>query len=258
MNNGQLPKLVIGADWSKKDGKRWMVRAELTGSDFYLISGPEPVGQLQTLLSRLKDQIGTDASILIGFDFPIGLPANYARIAGISHFPTALAQFGYGDWKNFYDISDKPNLHQPFSPLPKLKGEKGDYLNRLVTARGCKSKSELLRRGDQRTKTRLAAECLFFTCGGKQVGAAAIAGWRDVITPALSEIKIWPFDGPLSSLTSSPGITVAEIYPGEAYSHLDICMGKNSKRNREHRRNVIQPLLERLRSGPFQLSHAAQ
>jgi hypothetical protein len=261
MEKKRLPQLIIASDWSKNDEKRWMVRAELIDQESYIVSTPEPVGQPETLFTRIKNQVAAESSVLIGFDFPIGLPADYARKIGVSDFRTALSGFGIGDWRNFYEITDTPNLYQPFSPRPKGKGEKGEYLKRLVTALGYKHKSELLRRCDRKTKTRLDAECLFFTCGGKQVGAGAIVGWRDVITPALDEIKIWPFDGAISSLISSPGITVAEIYPGEAYSHLNIRMGsgsRHSKRNRVHRRDATQPLLKELQSGPIRLSHAAQ
>jgi hypothetical protein len=93
------------------------------------------------------------------------------------------------------------------------------------------------------------------------VGAGAIIGWRDVITPALDEVKIGPFDGALSSLISSPGITVTEIYPAEAYSHVKIPMGKGSqfsKRRRGHRRDAVQPLLKQLQSGRIRLSQPAQ
>jgi hypothetical protein len=48
----------------------------------------------------------------------------------------------------------------------------------------------LHRRCERRTTTRKAAECLFFTLGGAQVGAGAIAGWRDVIQPVVSEVKL--------------------------------------------------------------------
>src|SRR5215510_5555768 len=208
METSSLPKLVIAADWSKNDEKRWMVRAELIDNEIYVVAAPEPVGNIETLFSRIKNQVTGDSSVLIGFDFPIGIPADYASRAGLSDFRTALAQFGTGEWRNFYEITDAPNLFQPFSPRPKAKGEKGDYQKRLVTALGYKLKSELLRRCDRSTEVRSDAECMFFTCGGKQVGPAAIIGWRDVITPALDEIKIWPFDGALSSLISKPGITV--------------------------------------------------
>jgi hypothetical protein len=261
MEIGRLPGLVVASDWSKNEEKRWMVRAELIDQENYLVSPPEPVGPPKTLLSRLKNQVAADNSILIGFDFPIGLPADYATKTGLSNFRIALAQFGTGEWSNFYKVSDTPTLFQPFSPRPKGKGEKGDYQKRLVAALGYKHKSELLRRCDRKTKTRSDAECLFFTCGGKQVGAGAIVGWHDVITPSLDEIKIWPFDGALYSLISRPGITVAEIYPAEAYSHVKIPMGigsQYSKRNRGHRRDAAQPLLKELQSGPIRLSHAAQ
>ena len=259
MENRRLPQLIIAVDWSKNDDKRWMVRAELLENERYLVSAPEPVGQPHTLFSRIMAQVAADSAVLIGFDFPIGLPSDYARKTGLSDFRTAVAQFGIGEWSDFYEITDTPTLRQPFSPRPKRKGEKGDYLKQLLAALGYKHKSELLRICDRRTKTRSDAECLFFTCGGKQVGAGAIVGWRDMIAPALGEIRIWPFDGDLSYLISGPGITVAEIYPGEAYSHLNIRKGlRFSKRNREHRQDVCQPLLKAFGSGPIRLSHAAQ
>ena len=116
MESRRLPELIIASDWSKNDEKRWMVRAELIDQEDYLVSAPEPVGQPETLFSRLKNQIAADSSLLIGFDFPIGLPADYSRKTGLSDFRTALAQFGMGDWANFYEISDTPKLCQPFSP----------------------------------------------------------------------------------------------------------------------------------------------
>ena len=76
-------------------------------------------------------------------------------------------------------------------------------------------------------------ECLFFTLGGAQVGAGAIVGWRDVIQPALSEVKLWPFDGDLVTLLATPGVTVAEIYPAEAYSHLGVSIGTGTGKHED-------------------------
>jgi len=47
-------------------------------------------------------------------------------------------------------------------------------------------------------------------------------GWRDVLAPGVlkDEIKLWPFDGDLSSLLQ-PGMTVvAETYPAQYYAGL--------------------------------------
>jgi hypothetical protein len=110
MEIGRLPELVVAADWSKNEGKRWMVRAELIDQGNYLVSPPEPVGAPETLLRRLKNQVTAGNSVLIGFDFPIGLPADYARKTGLSDFRIALAQFGTGAWSKFYEVSDTPTL----------------------------------------------------------------------------------------------------------------------------------------------------
>jgi hypothetical protein len=42
MKSSPLPKLIIAADWSKNDEKRWMVRAELSDSESYIVAAPEP------------------------------------------------------------------------------------------------------------------------------------------------------------------------------------------------------------------------
>jgi hypothetical protein len=106
-------------------------------------------------------------------------------------------------------------------------------------------RSELLRRCDRKTQKRGAAESVFFTLGGKQVGAGAIVGWSKVLAPNLSNIRLWPFDGDLPALIETPGLVVAEIYPAEAYSHLGFKMGRPgwSKRNREDRKKVAPQLL---------------
>jgi len=169
-------------------------------------------------------------SLLIGFDFPIGLPAAYAKAVGVSSFRKAMSQFGSDPWESFYTISNSPNLRQPFFPLPTPKS--GDYRNQLAKALGCQDLSPLRRRCDLRTITRRAAECLFFTLGGAQVGAAAIVGWRDVIQPSLEPVKLWPFDGDLSSLLSEEGVTIAEIYPAEAYLHLGVKIGSEQDERR--------------------------
>ena len=102
---------------------------------------------------------------------------------------------------------------------------------------------DLLRRCD-RGHGRNAACALFWLVGGNQVGKAAITGWRDLLGPALSDrsagaqrVAIWPFDGALGALLESPGIVVAETYPGEVCRHLglEIVKPNRSKRRRDDR-----------------------
>jgi hypothetical protein len=67
---------------------------------------------------------------------------------------------------------------------------------------------------------------MFWTLGGKQVGRAAIIGWRDLIAPALSDkslqIKIWPFHGSIKDMVGLDTLVIAETYPAEACLHLGL------------------------------------
>ncbi len=62
----------------------------------YHAHAPERVGDLGTLLARLRRIAGERWTILAGFDFPIGLPAAYARRAGIRDFLEVLPELGRG------------------------------------------------------------------------------------------------------------------------------------------------------------------
>jgi hypothetical protein len=77
-----LPSLVVAADWSTDEKKRRMVRAERVDPGKYVVFPPEPVGDCGTLIRRLRNQVREGESLLIGFDFPIGLPAAYAQRLG--------------------------------------------------------------------------------------------------------------------------------------------------------------------------------
>src|SRR5262245_38915207 len=114
METSPLPKLIIAADWSKNDDKRWMVRAELIDNEIYVVAAPEPVGNIETLFSRIENQVSGDSSVLMGFDFPIGVPGDYASRGGFSEFRAALPPFGTGEGRDFYEITDAPNRLQPF------------------------------------------------------------------------------------------------------------------------------------------------
>ena len=48
---GALPDLVVAADWSTVETKRWMVRGERVG-DGYVVYPPEPVGDHKSLIRR--------------------------------------------------------------------------------------------------------------------------------------------------------------------------------------------------------------
>ena len=253
-----LPSLVVAADWGTDERKRWMARAVLDDGQTYQVYPPEPVGDQGTLPDRLWAQAPPGA-VVLGVDFPIGLPRIYAERCGFASFRKALEEIGRGDFRYFFDVSDQPTIEKPFYPPPT--GKKGEYTRaRLARSLGVNSLSEMLRRCDQRTVDRPAAECLFFTLGGKQVGRAAIDGWANLIQPWRDRVGLWPFDGEFGELIEQEEIVIAEIYPAEGYRHLGFEMGAGtglSKRRREHRRTVAPKLLAC--DGPStHISHAAK
>lgn len=78
-----------------------------------------------------------------------------------------------------------------------------------------------------------SAQALFWLVGAKQVGRAAISGWRDLLAPALvssQKLSIWPFHGPLFDLLERPGIVVAETYPAAMYQHLGLEIWQSSRK----------------------------
>jgi len=244
-----------------------MTRAELLpDGKTYRVFPPERVGAVETLFDRLSHLAPPAATILLGLDFPIGLPRAYATTAGLREggFRKALALLGgEGPWRRFYEISANPEITSPFYPPPT--NVKGLYSKRaLVNALKQNSTNDLLRHCDLRTAIRLAAESLFFTLGGKQVGPSVIEGWSKLLAPALDRIRMWPFDGELSALVAKPGIVVAEIYPGEAYSHLGLTNGigrklgrKLSKRRREDRK-LVSPAILSQASSQLEISSSAK
>lgn len=230
------PAIVAAADWSASAAKRWLATAERLDGNSYVLGAPEPVGEPGKLFDRLLGNAGPEGTALLGFDFPIGLPRCYAARTGIESFRAGLAAFGRAEWLRFYEVSDRPTLRQPFGPMANDRG--GLRRDQLAKVLGLASEEELYRACDRRTPIRGRAEALFFTRFAKQVGRAAIYGWRDVLQPAAAQIRLWPFDGRLQDLLANPGIVVAEIYPAEAAAHLGLSLGSavGGKGNVENRR----------------------
>ncbi len=227
------PHLVAHADWSVEPAKRWLARAILGRDGRYRASPPEPVGRLDHLLRRLASD---GLPVLLGLDFPIGLPLAYAERAGIEAFRTALPGFGTGRWRHFYDVASAPDqisLHRPF--FPDRPGERGRYSrHQLVEKLGLGDPSELWRRCERRTALRTAACPLFWTLGPNQVGKAAITGWRDLLAPALPrDLAIWPFEGAIEDLLTHRHIIVAETYPAEIYIHLGLDLRRHGGKRRQ-------------------------
>lgn len=248
------PGLVIHADWGSVPNKRWMSRADRRDGS-YTLSVPERVGDPTRLVGRARDEANEGAALL-GFDFPIGLPLAYARRAGVTDFRTFLAGTGRGEWARFYDVAetaDEIGLHRPF--YPRRPG--GTSQRYLLEGLGVSSITELLRVCDRPADRLPAASPIFWTLGGKQVGKAALLGWREVLLPALAageHVALWPFDGDLADLLRSGRTVLAETYPAEMYRHLGVRFAAGpagepwGKRSRNGRRRQAAALMESARA----------
>lgn len=213
------PALVAHCDWSMRPGKRWMATA-LRAGDRWQILPPEPVGPSDSLFERLCDR-ARGGGILVGFDFPIGLPAHYGKQTGLPDFQAALRAFGSGSWHRWFDVCDAAgdiSIYRPFYPMRPGGRSKAQ----LLRGHHADSPEKLLRECERKTEHRGAACSLFWTLGGNQVGKGAISGWREVLRPDLNRIAIWPFDGRLRDLLDTRHIVVAETYPGDVYARLGI------------------------------------
>jgi hypothetical protein len=245
-STASLPRIVAHADWGSNPKKRWMCVADLSDQGVYQVSDPELVGEPGTLIARLQARADTH-SVLVGFDFPIGVPSAYAERTGISYFPDTLPELGTENWASFYDVAASPEQISPKRPFYPMRPG-GTKQQHLMDALDVDSMSELLRACEHGNDSRGPASPLFWTLGGKQVGKAAIIGWKEVLGPALMDesldVALWPFDGPLAELASSRAVTIAETYPAEACLHLGMTppgrgWSKTSQEGRLEQRDAL-------------------
>jgi hypothetical protein len=212
------PTIVYHADWGTDPKKRWLCKAVLEG-DLYRAQAPVLVGDHLGLLKRIRDEIGETGTAVVGFDFPIGIPARYAALLGVEDFKFFLLQLGHGDFSDFYRISASSaevSKYRPFYPY-RPGGTKQIH---LWSGLGLTCFDDLRRKCELASGGRRAACSLFWTLGANQVGRAAIIGWRDVLVPALQADKsvvLWPFDGSLDELLKPGRLVIVETYPAECY-----------------------------------------
>jgi len=237
----RLPEIVAHADWSTNPPGRQIAIARRVGAR-YTAAAPHAVGAIGALFETLQAEAGPGGTILLGVDFPIGLPAAYARAAGITAFRAVLPQLGHGKWREFYKPAEQPEqirLTRPF--FPARNGAVGAFTRgQLAAGLGVGHFDDLHRACDRGHPDRAAAAALFWTLGGNQVGKAAISGWRDLISPALrgapgrgsEPLRLWPFDGTLATLLDKPSAIIAETYPGEIYGHLGLGIGARARSKR--------------------------
>ncbi|MGO7371757.1 DUF429 domain-containing protein [Rhizobium leguminosarum] len=240
--------VIAHCDWSIDRKKRWMCVA-VREAKTWILSAPESVGDTKDFISRLRRRAEADAAVLLGFDFPIGLPAAYGRALGEADFRSVLRWFGDARFQRWFDVAehrDEISIDRPFYPMRPG----GTQRQHLFDALGLTGK-DLLRRCERATPDRGDACMLFWTLGGNQVGKAALAGWREIILPNLPELSLWPFDGKLDELMTPGATVIAETYPGDVYGQLGIPRRPVwSKRQQGGRRSVASHLMRWLENRP--------
>jgi hypothetical protein len=252
-----LPALVIHADWGLDPKKRWMATGVLNGGSYYA-NPPELVGELDDFLHRMHEKVNREDCILLGVDFPLGLPDAYAQKVGIHDFLHSLPRFGHGTWGAFYQVAetvDQISLFRPFYPFRPGGTSRQHLLDKL----GISTIDHLLRKCEDAPPLQRRAAPLFWTLGAQQVGKAALNGWRNVIVPGLLDrsldVVVWPFSGSLQDLIAPGRIIIAETYPTEFYRQLHLIREKErfSKRKQSARIMMGTRLAERAKDAGIKL-----
>jgi hypothetical protein len=262
------PAVVAHADWGCDPRKRQVAVAELTGASagqprYEVVSVAPAPGDEADLFDGLEAKAGRCRS-LVGFDFTIGLPRDYAEAVGVTSFPAFLDLIGSGPWQEFEHVAERAgdiSLHRPFYPRRPGGTRRADLYEGLGLSAG-----QLRRRADGSD-----AETLFWTLGPKQAGKASLDGWRLLRRARArgADVALWPFDGSLFSLLAGnarpgpavpavrsvpavpaasavpvAGFVVAEAYPREFYRHIGAPpTARWSKRRRDDRLMCVPRLL---------------
>ena len=235
LDNGEtmLPTVIAHADWGVNPDKRWMAVARREGNAGYRVMGVNPVSESVPFFRHLRTLAVEPGPVLVGFDFPIGVPRHYAELAGIDDFLSWLSELGKGAWVDFYRAAESPeqiSLERPF--YPQAGNAKAGQLRipvkqaHLLTALQADQVDQLRRLCEKATPQRRAACPLFWTVGAQQVGKAALSGWKEILAPGLADptiqLKVWPFSGRLVDLLVDDQAVMVETYPAEFYHQLGI------------------------------------
>lgn len=192
----------------------------------WTVAAPRQVGTTGPLRERLH--LPSEGHVVVGFDFPIGLPAAYAAAVGVTSFRDFLGGLGRPPWDRFGAVAESPDdisLHRPFYPRVPGGASRAHQSERLGL-----TPAELVRPCDLAPGRRPAP--LFWTLGANQVGKGALAGW-ELLRHELDEWALWPFDGPLHELIAVGRDVVVETYPADAYGAAGFVRG--SKRAQHDR-----------------------
>ncbi|MGB1250644.1 MAG: DUF429 domain-containing protein [Candidatus Promineifilaceae bacterium] len=219
---------VAHADWSVNPRKRWIAAAHLKNGTYHVEAA---------LPFIAADVLIETEHLLLGVDFPIGLPLAYANAIGVDSFYAFLESVQRGERESFFEVADsaeKISLNRPF--YPKRPG--GTNRQQLLDGLGFADKLDLYRWCDRATCKRRAGASMFWTMGANQIGKGMLSGLRDLILPNWEHLVLWPFAGTLDKIANDAQakLVIAECYPGELYHQLGLFTQRGSKRKQAVRR----------------------
>ncbi|MBE9607697.1 hypothetical protein IAI18_22730 [Acetobacteraceae bacterium H6797] len=227
--------LAAHADWSTDPRKRWVSLARRDAPGRWEVAAPVPVGEPARLMEAL---LAPGLPVAMGLDLPLGLPRAYAETRDEADFPAFLR--GLAARPGFFQVNETLETIAADRPFYPARGVKGMTRASHAEALGLGGPEGLSRWCDRATAERPAGAPVFWTLGANQSGKAAIAAWRDWLSPALAggaPLRLWPFEGPLHALLA-PGVAVlAEVYPAESMRHAGIRLS-GSKRDQGARRKA--------------------
>ncbi|WP_338662055.1 hypothetical protein VQH23_17725 [Pararoseomonas sp. SCSIO 73927] len=193
--------------------------------------------------------------LALGLDLPLGLPRAWAALWAAARPESGFPAFLRAPPPGFLEVSDTLETVGPARPFYPRVGLRGMTRAAHAAALGFAGPADLSRLCDRATAERPAGAPLFWTLGANQTGKAAIAAWRDWLSPALAggaPYRLWPFEGGLHALLAPGTATLAETYPAEAMRHLAVRLS-GSKRAQSVRRAAAPALraaMERLCVAP--------
>jgi hypothetical protein len=130
--------------------------------------------------------------------------------------------FGSGRFERFYEPAQCAAdiaTERPFYPARGLKGTTRDDLRKVLGGAAFAP----------RVCDRLAgAGPIFWLVGPRQVGRSAACIWRELITPRLDRMALWPFDGRLADLLAAGRPVIAEMYPAFLLRTLGLTVARKS------------------------------
>ena len=145
----RIPDQILHADWSVAHDKRWYARADRRAEGSYVVHSPcvwEP--ELVHAPSR--------KSFLLGFDFPIGIPLSWAKLARVRSFRSLLNRLRDQPESTFFDLAETQSDISTWRPFyPRKTG--GKTRAHLIDALGVRSFDELRRRCEMPHSNRTAA-----------------------------------------------------------------------------------------------------